>query len=262
MREKKQYEARYVHIDPYLSVQCGFVFVGDAAVKAQEMQWAADWRHSQKLERESPHGVMLPPMEKMYLRGGRIGNRVSFNLMVLENEMKQVGIHREDFVEWTFLRSQSARVAFCREREYPRDDDGNLLRAADGTPETIPGPLFGFGRPHPFKPNFKSKNPDLAGPLVDHRPGQKDGWNFEPVLVKVMPTIIGVKPYYLELAPKWEGEFLVMEARTALPSQMPERLVEYRPRQKAEEKERAAVAEFDEMVLKQGGQPIGRSRRM
>lgn len=241
MHEKKSYEERFIHIDPYLSVQCGFVFTGDAAVQAQGMKWAAGWRHSQKLERESPRGVMLPPMEKIYLRGGRVGNKVSFNLLLLENEMKQVWISQEEFVEWTFMRSQSARVAFCREREYLHDEAEKLLRNSDGTPQTIPGPLFGFGRPNPSKPWFKP-NPDLAGPLVDHRPGQKEGWKFEPVLAKVMPTTVGVAPYYLELAPKWEGEFLVMEARTALPSQMPERLVEYQPRTKPEERQRAVVA--------------------
>lgn len=194
----KGWTARFVDIMARMAVQVAFVFIGENAEKAKQIKWPASHVHH-----EGPRvrgGKELDATTKIYLFGSSRDAEVTFRIADLVAQMAKLGVV-ESYVEWTFMR-RNARAVCARASEDA---------------------VWGFGRPHPRKPNFKP-HADLAGPLVDHRPGTKDGWLFEPVVMKVLPSF--GEEFAMVLAPEWRADEVVMEALD--PAELPPHLAEYR----------------------------------
>ncbi len=62
-------------------------------------------------------------------------------------------------------------------------------------------PLWGFGRPHPFLPEFPTHQ-RFAGPLTVPPPGAQE--NFEPIFLKIQQNRSGEERIYI-LEANWEG---------------------------------------------------------
>ncbi len=186
--QKQPWTKRFVGITPRVMAQAAFVFIGEDAEKARDIPWPETHRHYE--EPRSRGEKKFDATTKIYLFGVQSTNgplEARFRFSELVAQMERLGA-KEAYIEWTFMR-RNARIACARASEDA---------------------VWGFGRPHPKKPNFKPHQ-DLAGPLVDYRPGMKDGWVFEPVIMKVLPTL-GGDAHIMELAPKWVPEALVMAA--------------------------------------------------
>ncbi len=209
---------RFEQLTPHLYAQCCFVFTAEAAEKMAAISWPAEHIHSRE-PREGIDGKTLPATRKLYLAATKMSLfELTFHFESLVVQAEGLWIH-ESWVEWNFLRNEGeARIACMR------------------ISEKIP---FGFGRPHPFKPHFKA-NRLFAGPLVDYRPGMKEGWKFEPVWMKVRPTQTIVE-HYLCIEPSWHEHFVTLTAKVDVdvsPASAPAELVAYefplrRPSQKA-----------------------------
>lgn len=194
---------RFYRVTDHLYVQCCFVYTGEAAKKALSLDWPATHIHTRE-PRQSPEGIMLDATTKLYLVADERCPSVkypsvTFDFHLLAAQADALGI-RESYVEWNFLREEGkAQIACMRESE---------------------GVAFGFGRPHPFKPHFKP-NPLFAGPLVDYRPGMKEGWKFEPVWMKIRPHEDAVSiQYYLHINPLWESGHVTLQAMMTIISQL------------------------------------------
>ncbi|MDO8500200.1 MAG: hypothetical protein Q7S66_06160 [bacterium] len=208
MVKRQPWVVRFVDITKFLSVECAFVFIGEDAEKARAIKWPESHRHyaGPRTIGEGDAKKLLESTMKFYLFGGTASEgseRVSFRVSELEMQADKLGI-REAFIHWTFMRKNS-RIAAARVSE---------------------GVTWGFGRPHPRKPDFKGHQ-DLAGPLVDYQPGMKDGWVFEPVLLKIRPDTLRAPVHVLELSPKWDEGKALMVALKVLDSQVPAFLAEY-----------------------------------
>lgn len=196
----KGWGARFTDIIARMAAQVAFVFIGENAEKAKQIKWPSSHVHH-----EPPRvrgGKKLDATTKIYLFGrqGIDAESAGFRIAELVAQMAQIGA-TEAYVEWTFMR-RNARAVCARASEDA---------------------VWGFGRPHPRKPNFKP-HADLAGPLVDHRPGTKDGWLFEPVIMKVLPSF--GEEFAMELSPEWKADEVVMIARDS--AELPPHLAEYR----------------------------------
>lgn len=199
--QKQAWTKRFVGVTPRLAVQAAFVFIGEDAEKARSIKWPESHRHYEPPRARGEK--QLDATTKIYLFGVQSSNgplEARFRLSELLDQMDDLGVG-EAYIGWTFLR-RNARIACGRVSEDA---------------------VWGFGRPHPKKPHFKPHQ-DLAGPLVDYRPGAKDGWKFEPVVMKILPTFGGTE-HVMELAPRWETEDVVMVADS--PSLVPEHLAAY-----------------------------------
>ncbi len=208
MTEAKPWKARFVDITKFVAIECAFVFIGEDAEKARAIKWPESHRHyaGPRPIGKGDAKESLDATMKFYLFGSATSEesgQVLFRISELEAQAETLGI-REAFVHWTIMR-KNARIAAARASE---------------------GAVWGFGRPHPRKPNFKAHQ-DLAGPLVDYRPGMKDGWVFEPVFLKIRPDTLSALVHVLELYPKWEEGRALMVALKVLPSQVPSFLAEY-----------------------------------
>lgn len=241
--EQQPWKVRFVDITQHVGVECAFVFIGEDAEKVRAaLKWPDSHRHfkgprtivvgsddpnGEESGEESGEEKLLSPTLKIYLFGyssGPASQRVSFRLLDLDNQLDALGI-RESHIHWTFMR-RNARIA-CAPRSQGKE-------------------LWGFGREHEFKPHFKPHQ-DLAGPLVDYRPGAKEGWKFEPVLVKIKPDASAVGEHYLELTPEWEDGFVAMKALTCLPSQVSPLLAEYKFRLRGDPREELDRADYEEL---------------
>ena len=200
----ESWEKRFVDITKYLAVECALVFIGEDAKKAlTEVRWPKDYVHNAP-PRKTPEGRELSETTKLYLFGNADASlesrRVNFDLTALD--IQKTGF-AEDFAEWTFRR-KNVRIV--------------CMRASEGF-------TWGFGRPHQFKPQFRP-NPNLAGPLVDYRPGTKEGWEFEAVFMKAKSTALGSPEEYLKLYPQWGNDFVTIVVELN-PSDVPEKLQSY-----------------------------------
>lgn len=156
-------DQQFLQITPHLAIRVGLVFTGEQAVRAGMVKWPRNMTHYKPAR--TFVGRPLLPTRKLYLTGNVQGGSyitVCFSFQqCLEAQMSQLGI-AEDRIDID-IRRLGGKAACARNGE---------------------GVLWGFGRPHPTKPDFKPHG-EFAGPLVDHRPGQLDGWEFMPVYVGV-----------------------------------------------------------------------------
>lgn len=187
------WQHKFYPITPYLSVSCALVFLGDAAEQTKDIGWHEYHIHYEG-PRKSPEGKDLDTTTKLYLAGGQaIRHRtisesvfdsiytLNFDLETLDAHLERYGVC-ESFVHWQFLR-RNARIACARESEQYV--------------------MWGFGRPHPFKPHFK---PDqrFAGPLVDYRNGLNPEGNvaFKETWMKGKPDD-GSDEFYYVIESDW-----------------------------------------------------------
>ncbi|MBI2639723.1 MAG: hypothetical protein HYW90_02405 [Candidatus Sungbacteria bacterium] len=198
--QKKSWTDRFVDITPRMAAQAAFVFIGENAEKTRQIKWPATHVHHE--EPRMRGDKRLDATTKVYLFGMTDIESVmaSFRFADLAAQMIQLGAV-EAYVEWTFMR-RNARAVCARASEDA---------------------VWGFGRPHPRKPNFKP-HADLAGPLVDYRPSMKEGWVFEPVVMKVLPSF--GEEYAMVLASEWSADQVAMVASDA--TELPPHLAEYR----------------------------------
>ncbi len=167
---------RFFDFTGYLQVGLAAVFIGESAKSAWSADWPEELMHHAVSPRVTKSGQKLDATMKLYpmaspVRGDGPGRRVlEFDLSVLNRVCAELNI-QEAFFEWALYRSKPDSYKMA------------CVRASEGI-------LWGFGRPHPFKPKFKPHK-SFAGPLVDCRPGQKEGWNFEPVFLKAASSFSG-----------------------------------------------------------------------
>lgn len=159
-------QGRFFKLCDGLGVEVALVFRGEKAeAVARTISWPTEFTHPMLARVRD--AIPLPPGRKFYLRGTlRVTperSLLAFDLTQIDHQMRGLRL-REDFAELT-LQRLSMKAAAARHGE---------------------GVLWGFGRPHPTKPQFKP-HPDLAGPLRDFRPGRQDGWRFKPVYIGLRP---------------------------------------------------------------------------
>lgn len=193
-------DQQFIKITEHLAVRIGLVFTGEQAVRASMMTVPKAMVHY--APSRTRNGRNLPPTRKIYLSGKfRDGDLLAthFPLQRLDGQMSQLGLVEEK-VEFDILRLT-----------------GKAVCARNGE-----GFTWGFGRPHPTKPDFK-RNGKFAGPLVDHRPGQRDDWKFRPVYVGVKD---GVARYCLKITTRWSnGQVSVLAEKN--PTDVPRELAGY-----------------------------------
>lgn len=169
---------RFTPVAPGISIELALVFTGEEAEIAPRISWDDDFRHHAP-PRKTAGGRELAATHKIYIKGdgsAKVGIAV-FDFGDLAKQMASLNI-KEAFCEWTLLRGENCR-AVCGPR---------------------PEKLWGFGRPHPDKPDFRPHHL-LAGPVVDYR--SKDGWNFQPVFLKARLAYL---EYTAKISPNWFGD--------------------------------------------------------
>ncbi len=199
--EWRDWFARFTPVAPGLSMELAFVFTGEEAEIAREISWDGDFRHH-AAPRQTAQGRGLAATHKIYVRGdgsAKVGIAV-FDFAGLARQMASLNV-QEAYCEWTLLRDENCR-AVCGPR---------------------PEQFWGFGRPHPDKPDFRPHHL-LAGPVVDYR--AKSGWTFRPVFVKARPAYL---EYSAKISPNWfRNEAKVGIVSEFNPGDIPEALREYR----------------------------------
>ncbi|MEK7520672.1 MAG: hypothetical protein AAB560_01180 [Patescibacteria group bacterium] len=198
--EWREWFQRFTPVAPGISLELAFVFTGEVAEIARGISWNDDFRHHAP-PRQTAGSRELAATHKIYIVGdgsAKLGIAV-FDFAELARQTASLNIN-EAFCEWTLLRDENCR-AICGPR---------------------PEKLWGFGRPHPDKPDFKPHHL-LAGPVVDYR--SKPGWVFRPVFIKTRFAYLG---YSAKISPNWFGN----EARVGVvsefnPEDIPEALRDY-----------------------------------
>ncbi|MDP3710238.1 MAG: hypothetical protein Q8R29_00760 [bacterium] len=198
-------ECRWFWISEHLQANLAAVFLGEAAAEAMDIPWPEECVHHAP-ERPGSDGSMLSETTKLYVPSVAPIVFGGMNLGKLNTLCAQQGI-TPSWYEWQFARVD-ARVVCFRANEKA---------------------FFGFGRPHPTKPNFKTHQ-DYAGPLRDYCPemaGIPEEWKgFEPVFMKVEPAESPRTTYTLKIHPEWkDGEVLLIVDES--PEDVPEMLQNY-----------------------------------
>lgn len=207
---------RFFGLTSYLQAGLAAVFIGESAKTAWTANWPEELLHHAVAPRTTESGRQLDATLKLYplaksVRGDGPGRRVlGFDLSALYRECEKLGI-QEAYFDLTFFRSRQEYKMAC---QRPSEDF-----------------LFGFGREHKFKPHFKS-HPNLAGPLVCRRPGQKDGWNFEPVFLKAAAAFSEIEETW-KFYPRW-GENKVELVAELAPHDAPDLVKNWHPLQRKE----------------------------
>lgn len=194
-------DLQFSKITEHLAIRIGLVFTGEQAIRAGLIKWPEAMTHCKPARpfRER----QLPPTRKFYI-AGKVQEKpgplaVHFALQQLEVQMLQFGL-AEDRIEFD-IRRLGGKAACAR--------DGERM-------------LWGFGRPHPTKPDFRP-NGEFAGPLVDHRPGQRNGWKFRPVYVGVKD---GTTRYRAKMTTRWSDHQITVVVEKN-PSSVPPELARY-----------------------------------
>lgn len=195
---------RFFPIADGLAVSLAAVLSGDAAKKMLDARWPEGRREARM---ENPPGILRLWLEMYY--SGRMANgeiAALFSGRDLMDEIKIAGLALTDAYrfEWQFMRldDELVKAVACRRSEI-----------ATMTERGLTPPLWGFGRPHPWRTDFKPHTL-FAGPLVDFSAGKNpygpEPFVFEPVLIRVASKFEApdapAHDYALELSSKWAVE--------------------------------------------------------
>ncbi len=173
------HDEKYSHVTNCILAECVFAYLGERAFRVRSISWPAERTH---VRDERPHPVhssdILPAVTKFYL----IGKKRQFSYRELFGKLAEARQTQPDIVYWQFQRH--AARAVCQ-------------RASENW-------LWGFGRPHPTKPQFKTSQWH-AGPLVDYAPGSagKESWVFEPVFIRTIPDSASLPERIFKIYPVW-----------------------------------------------------------
>ncbi|MEK7464538.1 MAG: hypothetical protein AAB617_02040 [Patescibacteria group bacterium] len=187
------YTRRFFPISEDLGVSLGMVFFGEEALRMVAQKTVAGINPGDPIFRHHS----LSDAHRLYFKSNHNDSLVdSFGSVFFScgetlSELKSLGIAPPCF-EWTLFRLPGVKAFCMRESEKVK---------------------FGFGRPHPFRENFRA-HPALAGPLVDYIPGTHpkewgEQWGFEPVWLRVVG--FSGEEYFLKLHSDWaSGDDLVV----------------------------------------------------
>lgn len=161
-------------LSPYFSVSFCFVFVGNGAIAAAEKSLASfpEFKRNQLLYRVAPrekNGTILDPELKVYLPALPVHEEDGRIYCVFPSLL-----FGESFCELQLKKGAGCAVCF-RGKNHIFDE-------LTGKYQVLPGGVFGWGLPHPFKPHFIPSDHYVW--LVEHRPPKPLWPGFEPVWLK------------------------------------------------------------------------------
>ncbi|MEK7608148.1 MAG: hypothetical protein AAB495_01055 [Patescibacteria group bacterium] len=183
---------RFFILSEGLGVSLAAVFNGEAARKVAGREWLDGMKESQL---EKPPGITRLWLTPVDHSGEDKETRFVFSTAGLPLE----SVFR---FEWQLMRwdDELVKAACCRRSEIRTMSEQGL------TP-----PLWGFGRPHPWRVGFKA-HPTFAGPLIDFPLGKNpfgsEPFIFEPVVIRVVSKFGAPESpaldYAIEVSSAWE----------------------------------------------------------